>query len=70
MIDPRGVPTASCPNCGCDLIWIVATFDEDTYEVSGYLLDNAKCFHCDTPLTAPCNEDAISRGIPGSNTSY
>ncbi len=27
MIDPRGIPTATCPNCGCNLIWIVATFD-------------------------------------------
>lgn len=66
-INSRGIPSALCPSCGSDLIWIVATFDQETYEVSGYLLDNAKCYNCESPLTAPCTIDASERGYPGFN---
>jgi hypothetical protein len=52
MSDFRGIPTPMCP-CGSDLLRITATFDSETYEITGYLIDDANCAGCGALLTAP-----------------
>lgn len=56
--DYRGIPTPMCP-CGSDLLRITATFDSITYEITGYLVDDAKCASCGALLTAPTPLDII-----------
>jgi hypothetical protein len=56
-VDLRGIPTALCPSCGCDLINVTVRFDPDTYEICLYLLDNASCGSCGSLLTAPTPVD-------------
>ena len=56
-MDARGIPTPVCPECGCDLLRVVMSFDPDTYEPALWLLDNAECYECGTLLTAPCPVD-------------
>lgn len=51
-MDARGIPTAVCPNCGCDLLKIIAKFDPLDYEIGLYLLDG-ECSKCGTLLTIP-----------------
>lgn len=57
MIDARGIPTRACPECGCNVLVIHATFDEE-YEVAGYFTD-AWCAACNTRLTAPTPLDRV-----------
>jgi hypothetical protein len=56
-MDARGIPTSECPECGSNLIRLVATFD-DNYEISMYGLE-AECYCCETLLTAPTPLDII-----------
>ena len=58
MSDYRGIPTPMCP-CGSDLLRITATFDSETYEITGYLIDDASCAQCDALLTAPTPLDVV-----------
>jgi hypothetical protein len=53
--DYRGVRTCVCP-CGCDMLVIVARFDEETRLPGFYLLD-ARCASCGSWLTAPTPVD-------------
>jgi len=55
-VDPTGIPTASCPNCGDMWMNVPVMFDPDTYEIAAWGLE-AKCFSCDTPITSPCPID-------------
>lgn len=59
MSDYRGIPTAICL-CGSPLLRITATFDSETYEITGYLIDDASCASCGALLTAPTPLDIIS----------
>ena len=52
MSDFRGIPTPICP-CGSELLRITANFDTETYEIIGYLIDDANCAECGALLTAP-----------------
>jgi hypothetical protein len=52
MSDYRGIPSPVCP-CGSNLFRLTATFDDETYEISGYLLDDATCAECGSLITAP-----------------
>ena len=58
MSDFRGIPTPICP-CGSDLLRITATFDSETYEITGYLIDDANCAVCGALLTAPTPLDVL-----------
>ena len=58
MSDYRGIPTPVCP-CGSNLIRLTATFDDETYEISGYFLDDASCAECGSLVTAPTPLDVI-----------
>lgn len=60
MGDFRGIPSPICPACGGNLITITASFDQLTYELEMYLLDNATCANCSALLTAPTPSDSIS----------
>jgi len=51
-IDPTGIPTAQCPNCGDMWMNVPVFFDPDTYEVAAWGTE-ASCYACDTPITAP-----------------
>jgi len=53
MIDARGIPSPLCPCCGSVFIRITVQFDPETYDVAGYLLDDARCAECDCLITAP-----------------
>lgn len=53
MFDSRGIPSSQCLSCGSDLIRITAKFDPETYEISMYLLHDAECSICGSPMTAP-----------------
>jgi hypothetical protein len=53
MIDIRGIPSPVCPCCGSTLLRLTVEFDPQTYEISGYLLDDAKCVSCRCLITAP-----------------
>ena len=52
MSDFRGIPTPICP-CGSELLRITANCDTETYEIIGYLIDDANCAECGALLTAP-----------------
>jgi hypothetical protein len=56
--DFRGIPTSACP-CGSNLFRITATFDDETYEVSGYFIDDATCAGCNSLITIPTPLDVI-----------
>jgi hypothetical protein len=56
--DFRGIPTSACP-CGSNLFRITATFDDETYEVSGYFIDDATCAGCNSLITVPTPLDVI-----------
>jgi hypothetical protein len=58
MSDYRGIPTPVCP-CGSNLIRLTATFDDETYEISGYFLDDASCAECGSLVTAPTPLDVL-----------
>jgi rRNA maturation protein Nop10 len=51
-LNARGIPTSECPTCGGNIFKILAMFDNETYEISQYLLD-AECDQCGTLVTAP-----------------
>lgn len=59
MIDLRGIPTPICPCCGSSLLRITVQFDHETYEISGYLLDDAQCMECKCLITAPTPLDHL-----------
>lgn len=61
MIDARGIPTCTCPNCGSDLFRALVSFDPETYTVGMYHLD-IQCNRCGTFATAPTPLD-----IPGGD---
>jgi len=50
MINARGIPTAICPECGCDLLKILAKIDPIDYELGLYMLDG-ECAKCGTLVT-------------------
>jgi endogenous inhibitor of DNA gyrase (YacG/DUF329 family) len=50
-MNARGIPTASCPECGTNIFKILVTFDEE-YNIEQYLL-NAECAECGTLINAP-----------------
>lgn len=52
MIDARGIPTCTCPNCGDNLFRALVSFDPETYTVGMYHLD-IQCDACGTLATAP-----------------
>ena len=58
MSDYRGIPSPVCP-CGSNLFRLTATFDDETYEISGYFLDDASCAECGSLVTAPTPLDVI-----------
>jgi len=53
MLDIRGIPTPVCPCCGSTLLRVTVMFDQETYEISGYLLNDAQCMLCQCLITAP-----------------
>lgn len=53
MINLRGIPTPECLNCGSTLLRVTVQFDPETYEIAGYLLDDAECYDCGSLITAP-----------------
>lgn len=55
-----GIPTAVCPNCGSDQIWVVVKFDEE-YNIGWWGLDEAKCYKCHTIMTVVCPADYEER---------
>lgn len=58
MINARGIPTASCPNCGSNQIKAVVQLDPSDYEIGMYFLD-AECNNCSTLLTLATPLDKI-----------
>lgn len=52
-LDLQGIPTAMCPACGCRQFKMVVWFDEETYEVSGYGLEECECYSCGCKITPP-----------------
>jgi hypothetical protein len=52
MIDVRGIPTCSCPNCGGEVFRLLASFDKKTYTVLSYWND-MQCHDCGALCTAP-----------------
>lgn len=52
MIDARGIPTCTCPNCGDTLFRALVSFDPETYTVGMYHLD-IQCHSCGALATAP-----------------
>lgn len=50
MINARGIPTATCPECGYDLIKVSIKIDPSDYELGLYTLDG-ECARCGTLLT-------------------
>jgi len=56
MIDARGIPTSSCPNCGSVFLNAVVQFDPSDYEIGLYFLDGS-CRDCGTLLTLPTPSD-------------
>jgi hypothetical protein len=58
MSDYRGIPSPICP-CGSNLFRLTATFDSETYEISGYFLDDASCAECGSLVTAPTPLDVL-----------
>jgi hypothetical protein len=58
MMDARGIPTSTCPNCGSVLFNAVVQFDPTDYEIGMYLLD-ASCKDCGTLITLPTPLDKI-----------
>ena len=53
MLDIRGIPSPVCPCCHSTLLRLTVEFDPDTYEIAGYLLNDAKCVECHCLITAP-----------------
>jgi hypothetical protein len=53
MLDIRGIPTPICPCCHSTLLRVTIEFDPQTYEIAGYLLDDAQCVECKCLITAP-----------------
>lgn len=53
MLDIRGIPSPVCPCCGSTLLRLTVEFDPETYEIAGYLLDDAQCVECKCLITAP-----------------
>lgn len=53
VIDLRGLPSPVCPCCGSTLLRLTVEFDPQTYEIAGYLLNDAKCVECHCLITAP-----------------
>jgi hypothetical protein len=58
MIDARGIPTCSCPNCGCVFFNAVVQFDPIDYEIGLYFLDGS-CRDCGALITLPTPIDKI-----------
>ena len=56
-VDFRGIPTASCPLCGSLWLKTAIKLDPETYEITGWLLDNATCFDCGSKVTLACPTD-------------
>jgi ribosomal protein S27E len=56
MLDLRGIPTCSCPECGETLFRALVSFDPNTYMVSSYHLD-IECNNCGALATAPTPMD-------------
>lgn len=59
-MDARGIPTCTCPNCGCVLFNAVVQFDPTDYEIGLYFLD-ASCRDCGTLITLPTPLDIRKR---------
>ena len=53
----RGIPARSCPECGCDLLVIAVTFDEDN-EIGGYFT-GGHCAACHCKVTVPTAIDTL-----------
>lgn len=66
MIDARGIPTCTCPNCGETLFRALISFDPETYTIGMYHLD-IQCNECGALATAPTPLD-IPGGDPDDNT--
>jgi len=52
-----GIPTSICPNCNSNWIVTAVRLDPESYEIDGWLLDNAKCFDCGSIITLACPAD-------------
>jgi len=52
MIDARGIPTCTCPNCGENFFRALVSFDPETYTIGMYHLD-IQCDSCGALATAP-----------------
>jgi hypothetical protein len=50
MINARGIPTANCPECGCDLLKVNVKIDPLDYEIGLYTLDG-ECAECGALVT-------------------
>lgn len=50
MINARGIPTATCPECNFDLIKVAVKIDPSDYELGIYMLDG-ECAKCGTLVT-------------------
>lgn len=61
-MDFRGIPTAQCPICSCNLLNIMVQFDTETYLPVLYTLD-ASCAECGTLLTAPTPLDLLQNKL-------
>ena len=57
-MDARGIPTATCPECGSQYIKAIVQFDPKDYEIGLYFLDG-ECSICGTLLTLPTPLDKI-----------
>lgn len=58
VLDARGIPTASCPNCGESWFQVSAMFDPETYDISAWSLEG-ECYSCGTMLTVCCPVDSL-----------
>lgn len=60
-IDTRGIPSATCLNCGNNLFKVIAEFDEfgdlTAYTTQGY------CFVCHAPVTVPDPTSGLYRQL-------
>lgn len=52
MIDARGIPTCTCPECGGVLFSAFVSFNPETYTIGMYHLD-IRCTNCGAMCTAP-----------------
>jgi hypothetical protein len=56
-VELSGIPTASCPMCGCTWFVTSVSLDVETYEISSWILAGATCHDCGTVVTLACPPD-------------